>query len=52
MSQENIETVRRGIDVWNRSDRAELYAVRGGKVVYRKGFSDPAEALEAAGLRE
>src|SRR3954452_1947589 len=31
---------------------AELYAVRAGKVVYRKGFSDPAEALEAAGLRE
>ena len=31
---------------------AELYTVRGGKVVYRKGFSDPAEALKAAGLRE
>ena len=31
---------------------AELYTVRGGKVVYRKGFSDPAEALEAAGLSE
>jgi ketosteroid isomerase-like protein len=31
---------------------AELYTVRGGKVVYRKGFSDPAEALDAAGLRE
>ena len=30
----------------------ELYAVRDGKVVYRKGFSDPDEALEAAGLRE
>jgi ketosteroid isomerase-like protein len=28
---------------------AELYTVRDGKVVYRKGFSDPAEALEAAG---
>src|SRR5215216_6018471 len=28
---------------------AELYAVREGKVVYRKGFSDPADALEAAG---
>jgi ketosteroid isomerase-like protein len=31
---------------------AELYTVRGGKVVYRKGFSDPAEALKAAGLSE
>ena len=31
---------------------AELYAVREGKVVYRKGFSDPEEALEAAGLRQ
>jgi ketosteroid isomerase-like protein len=31
---------------------AELYTVRDGKVVYRKGFSDPAEALEAAGLEE
>jgi ketosteroid isomerase-like protein len=29
---------------------AELYTVRDGKVVYRKGFSDPAEALEAVGL--
>ena len=31
---------------------AELYTVRDGKVVYRKGFSDPGEALEAAGLSE
>src|SRR6266540_3516710 len=31
---------------------AELYTVRDGKVVHRKGFSDPAEALEAAGLEE
>ena len=31
---------------------AELYAVRQGKVVYRKGFSDPADALEAVGLSE
>jgi hypothetical protein len=30
----------------------ELYTVRGGKVVYRKGFSDPDEALEAVGLSE
>jgi hypothetical protein len=29
---------------------AELYIVRNGKVVHRKGFSDPAEAFEAAGL--
>lgn len=31
---------------------AELYTVRDGKVVYRKGFSDPAEAFEAVGLRQ
>jgi ketosteroid isomerase-like protein len=31
---------------------AELYTVRDGKIVYRKGFSDPDDALEAAGLRE
>ena len=29
---------------------AELYRLRDGKVVYRKGFSDPDEALEAASL--
>jgi ketosteroid isomerase-like protein len=29
---------------------AEVYALREGKVVYRKGFSDPAEAFEAVGL--
>jgi uncharacterized protein len=28
---------------------AELYTVRDGKVVYRKGFSDPAVAVQAAG---
>jgi ketosteroid isomerase-like protein len=31
---------------------AELYSVREGKVVSRKGFSDPAEALQAVGLSE
>jgi len=31
---------------------AELYSLRDGKVVRRRGFSDPNEALEAAGLRE
>ena len=31
---------------------AELYTVRDGKVTYRKGFSDPAEALGAAGIKE
>jgi ketosteroid isomerase-like protein len=31
---------------------AELYRLRDGKVVYRKGFSDPDEAFEAAGLSE
>jgi hypothetical protein len=29
---------------------AEVYAVRNGKVVSRKGFSDPGEAFEAVGL--
>jgi ketosteroid isomerase-like protein len=31
---------------------AELYAVRNGKVVSRKGFSDPDEALAAVGRSE
>jgi ketosteroid isomerase-like protein len=31
---------------------AELYTLRDGKVIYRKGFSDPAEALEAVGPAE
>jgi ketosteroid isomerase-like protein len=31
---------------------AELYRLRDGKVVYRKGFSDPDEALEAVGRSE
>jgi ketosteroid isomerase-like protein len=31
---------------------AELYTLRNGKVVYRRGFSDPAEALAAVGLSE
>ena len=31
---------------------AELYTVRNGKVTFRKGFSGPAEAFEAAGLSE
>jgi hypothetical protein len=31
---------------------AEIYTVRDGKVVYRKGFSDPDEAIAAAGLSE
>jgi ketosteroid isomerase-like protein len=31
---------------------AELYKLRDGKVVYRKGFSDPDEAFEAVGLSE
>jgi len=31
---------------------AELYRLRDRKVVYRRGFSDPAEALEAVGLSE
>lgn len=30
---------------------SELYRVRDGKVVYRKGFSDADEAFVAAGLR-
>jgi ketosteroid isomerase-like protein len=31
---------------------AELYWVRGGRIVRRQGFSDPREALEAVGLSE
>jgi ketosteroid isomerase-like protein len=31
---------------------AELYTLRDGKVVHRKGFSDPGEALAAVGLSE
>jgi hypothetical protein len=30
---------------------AGLYVVRGGKIVYRKGYSDADEALIEAGLR-
>ena len=32
--------------------RAELYTVRDGQIVRWQGFSDRAEGLEAAGLRE
>jgi ketosteroid isomerase-like protein len=39
-----------GLDVNER--HSELYRVRDGKIVYRKGFSDADEALEAAGLSE
>jgi ketosteroid isomerase-like protein len=31
---------------------AELYDLRGGKIVRRQGFSDPDDALDAVGLRE
>jgi ketosteroid isomerase-like protein len=31
---------------------AEVYDLRGGKIVRRRGFSDPSEALEAVGSRE
>ena len=31
---------------------AELYTLRNGKIVRRRGFSDPGQALEAAGLSE
>jgi ketosteroid isomerase-like protein len=37
-----------GLDMDER--HSELYVVRGGKIVYRKGFSDPDEALVEAGL--
>jgi len=29
-----------------------IFTVRGGKVLKAEGFLDPAEALEAAGVRE
>jgi ketosteroid isomerase-like protein len=38
-----------GVEVNER--HSELYMVRGGKIVYRKGFSDADEALIEAGLR-
>ena len=31
---------------------AEVYELRGGKIVRRRGFSDPSEALEAVDRRE
>ena len=31
---------------------AELYTLKGGKIVRRQGFSDPGQALRAAGLSE
>jgi ketosteroid isomerase-like protein len=39
---------RAGIDVNER--HSELYLVKGGKIVYRKGFSDADEALVEAGV--
>jgi ketosteroid isomerase-like protein len=39
-----------GLDIDER--HAELYRVRDGRIVRRQGFSDPKEALDAAGLRE
>ena len=39
-----------GLDMDER--HGELYTVRDGRIVSRKGFSDPNEALEAVGLRE
>jgi ketosteroid isomerase-like protein len=38
-----------GLDMNER--HSELYVVRGGKIVYRKGYSDADEALVEAGLR-
>jgi ketosteroid isomerase-like protein len=38
-----------GVDVNER--HSELYALRDGKIVYRKGFADADEALVEAGLR-
>jgi ketosteroid isomerase-like protein len=38
-----------GIEVNER--HSELYTVRNGKIVHRKGFSDADEALRAAGVR-
>jgi ketosteroid isomerase-like protein len=39
-----------GLDMDER--HAELYTCRDGKVIRRQGFSDPDQALKAAGLRE
>ena len=42
--------MKSGIELDER--HSELYRVRKGKIVYRKGFSDADQALEAAGLSE
>lgn len=39
-----------GVDVDER--HAEVYAVKEGRIVARRGFADPGEAFEAVGLRE
>jgi len=39
-----------GLDMNER--HSDLYVIRGGKIVYRKGFSDPDEALVEAGLHQ
>jgi ketosteroid isomerase-like protein len=46
------EVGRSKTGIWMDERHAELYSLRGGKIISRKGFSDPAEALEAAGLQE
>jgi ketosteroid isomerase-like protein len=39
-----------GIDMDER--HAEIYTLKDGRIVRRRGFSDPAQALAAVGLRE
>ena len=46
------ETGRSDSGLHMEARHAELYTVRHGKVVYRKGFSDPDEALKATGLSD
>ena len=49
MSEENVQLVRQMWQAFLRND-SELYRLRAGKITYRKGFSNPEQALAEAGL--
>jgi ketosteroid isomerase-like protein len=46
------EKGRSGSGITMDEQHAELYTLRDAKIVRRQGFSDPSQALEAAGLSE
>jgi ketosteroid isomerase-like protein len=56
MSEENVEVMRRGFELWNAGEMdalRELFdPVREGRIVAIDLFWKHAEALEAAGLAE